>query len=125
MAVDPVDAASGIFSSTISKLIGYWWIFLIVFVLIIIITIVIVVGWMKKTKGTWSIKIRLRQEDTLNNQIYLDPMMIKARRINLSNGLKMMLLEKPLLGKRLMPLLNYYTKPNLYDILILRCLRKR
>lgn len=118
MAVGNVETTIGVFSGTITKLAGMWWLFLIVFVLIVLGLGTYVFVKMRGTKKTWSIKIRLRQEDTMNNRIYMDPVIIKARRITLSNGLKMNLLEKPILGKRLMPLLNYYTKPGVYDILL-------
>ncbi len=118
MAVNYAETMSGVFSGTFAKMGSLWWLFAIIGLLIVVGVIAYVAITFKRTNKKWSIKIRIRQEDTQNNKIYLEPFIIKARRITLSNGLKMNLLAKPILGKRLMPLLNYYTKPGEYDILL-------
>ena len=117
MAVD-VATTVGMFSGSFEKLAGMWWLFLLIFVLIICGIGTWVWLTMKNTNKTWSLIIRVRQEDTLNKKIYMDAYTIKARRITLSNGIKMNLLAKPIMGKRLMPLLNHHTKPGVYDILL-------
>ena len=72
----------------------------------------------KKNKDQWNVKIRLRQEDTQTKKLYLDPVIIMAKRVTLKNGIRMLYLEKPILGKRLFPLLNYYSRPGVYDIIL-------
>lgn len=92
--------------------------FLIVIgILIIGIAVWVFSSW-RKNKDKWNVQIRLRQEDTQTKKIYLDPVVIKAKRVTLSNNLRMLYLEKPILGKRLFPLLNYYSKPGVYDIIL-------
>ena len=117
MAVD-MSSASKVYEGSMNSIVSYWWVILFVVVIGIIGVIGYVASQMKKNKGLWNLRIRVRQEDTLNNKIEIDSFIIKARRITLKNGLKMNFLEKPILGKRLMPLLNYYTKPGIYDILL-------
>lgn len=118
MAIDPTAAATSMFSGSISKIASYWWLILIVVIFGILGIIAFVGSKLKKNKATWNIKIRVRQENILHKNIDLDTYVINARRVTLNNGLKMNFLAKPLLGKRLMPLLNYYTKPGVYDILL-------
>lgn len=117
MAVD-MSAAGDMYAGSFATVLDYWWIILLVIIMGVLGTIGYIASQMKKNKGLWNLKIRVRQEDTLNNKIDIDPFIIKARRITLKNGLKMNYLEKPILGKKLMPLLNYYTKPGVYDILL-------
>jgi hypothetical protein len=73
---------------------------------------------LKKGKDKWNVKLRIRQEDTLNKKINLDAHTIMAKRITLSNGMRMLFLKESVLGKRLFPLLNYYTKPGVYDVIL-------
>ena len=113
-----LETGMGVFKGTFSKLGGIAWIFVVVIILGVFGVGVYFWARFKKGKNKWNLKIRVRQEDTLNNRIYIDPFTIKARRITLSNGIKMMLLDKPIFGKRLMPLLNYYTKPGVYDLIL-------
>lgn len=115
---DYIKTATGVFKGTFDKIGSLSWIFTIIIILIVLGVIGYIAINYKKHKGKWSLRIRVRQEDTINKKIYLDPAIVKARRITLSNGIKMMLLEKPIFGKRLMPLLNYYTKPGVYDLVL-------
>lgn len=118
MAVSNVDTAIGVFSGTFSNIGSLWWIFVLVAVLGIFGAVAFFAVKFKSKNKAWNIKIRIRQEDTESNRIYLDPTVIKARRVTLSNNLRMLYLEKPIQGKRLMPLLNHYTRPNVYDLVL-------
>ncbi len=113
-----IETGMDVFGGSFSKLGNSSWLFAVIAVISILGAGAYLAMSLKKTNAKWSLQLRVRQEDTLNNRIYLDPFIIKARRITLSNGIKMMLLAKPIFGKRLMPLLNYYTKPGLYDLIL-------
>lgn len=118
MAVGAIDQTVNVFAGSVSKLSQYMWIGGIILFLVCIGIGAYVIYKLKSSKNTWSLEVRIRQEDTINKTIPLDAVTVKARRITLQNGLKMMLLEKQVLGKRLMPLLNFYTRPGVYDIVL-------
>lgn len=115
---DPGAIITGTLGSGFGSIGSYLWI-IIVFVLIGIIGAVgyFFNAW-RKTREKWNIQIRLRQEDTQNNRIPLDPMLIRGQRKTLSNGIRLIYLEKEVLGKRLLPLLNHYTRPGVYDLVL-------
>ncbi len=113
-----VEIGSDVFSGTFSKIGDYAWVGWVIGGLIIIGILIYVAVSFKKGKDRWNLTVRIRQEDTINKNLDIDPKVIRARRITLSNGIKMMLLEKSILGKRLMPLLNYYTRPGIYDLIL-------
>lgn len=118
MAIDNVGTAVGVFSGSFSKIGSLSWLFIGVAVLGVLGAIgYFFVQW-RNTNSTWNIQYRIRQEDTMNGRIYIDAVVIKGRKVTLNGGIKMVLLEKPILGKRLMPLLNYYTRPNIYDLIL-------
>lgn len=71
----------------------------------------------KKDKKKWSKTIRVWQEDPTTGKIPFNPYTIKAAGVTL-DGTKYLYLKKPLLGGKLLPLLNHYTKPGLYDIVV-------
>lgn len=71
----------------------------------------------KKDKMRWNKTFRVWHEDKTNNRIPLDPYVIKASGVVL-DGQQYIYLQKPLLGRKLMPLLSDYTKRGLYDILV-------
>ena len=118
MAVNNIDTAVGVFSGTFSKLGSLWWLWVVVAILGILGSVAFFLVKFKSKNNAWNIKIRIRQEDTENKRIYLDPVVIKGRRVTLSNHMRMIYLEKPIQGKRLMPLLNHYTRPNIYDLVL-------
>jgi len=71
----------------------------------------------KKDKMRWNKTFRVWHEDKRTNIIPLDPYVIKASGVVL-DGQQYIYLKKPLLGRKLMPLLNDYTKRGLYDLLV-------
>ncbi len=71
----------------------------------------------KQDKMRWNKTFRIYHEDKSKKIIALDPYFIKASGVNIE-GQQYIYLRKPLLGMRLMPLLNDYTKRGLYDLLI-------
>jgi len=71
----------------------------------------------KKDKKKWNKTVRVWQEDKTTGKIPLNPYVIKAKGITL-NGSKYIFLNKPLMGSKLIPLLNHYTKPGLYDLIV-------
>lgn len=71
----------------------------------------------KKDKMRWNKTFRIYHEDKSKKIIALDPYFIKASGVNI-DGQQYIYLRKPLLGMKLMPLLNDYTKRGLYDLLI-------
>ncbi len=116
--VDTKAAVSNTFSGVLENLAGMGNIFLIVVILAFIGGAIWLFSIAKKNKQIWNLQLRIRQEDTINKKIPLDAHLLKMRRVTLSNGIKMLFLQKPVLGKRLMPLLNYYTRPGVYDIVL-------
>lgn len=118
MAVSTLETGMNIFSGTFSKLGSIKWLFMGVAILGVLGAIAFFLVKWKKGSSQWNITYRIRQENTMDGRIYIDPIIIKGRKVLLKNGLKMVLLEKPILGKRLMPLLNYYTRPNVYDLIL-------
>lgn len=118
MASEVTEAGVSMFKGSLESLAGLWWIGLIIFGLIFVGVMFWVWKKLKTKDKLWNMTLRVRLEDTRNGTIYLKPIVIKMRRLTLKNGVKMNLLEKPLLGKRLMPLLNYYTEPGMYDLVI-------
>ena len=90
-----------------------------IFVAILIIgSIIFLWAYSKKAKGKWNIILRIRQENTQHGTLYLDPIEIKGKRVVLSNGMRLIYLEKEVLGKRLFPQLNFYTRPGVYDLIL-------
>ncbi len=71
----------------------------------------------QKSKKKWNKTVRVWQEDPTTGKIPLNPYIIKACGVTL-NGSKFIYLKKSLLGGRLLPLLNHYTKPGLYDLIV-------
>lgn len=71
----------------------------------------------KKDKKKWNKTLRIWQEDPTTGKIPFNPYIIKACGVILK-GVRCMYLKKALLGGRILPLLNHYTKPGLYDIII-------
>jgi len=71
-----------------------------------------------KSQRSWNVTFRVRLEDKETNKIYLDPIIIPARRVVLKDNVRMFLLKQEILGKKLFPLLNHHTRPGVYDLLI-------
>jgi len=116
---EPMDVAVGTMTSSWGPALAkYGWVFAAVIGLIIIGGIVFLVAYSVKTRAKWNLTFRIRQEDKRHGTIYLDPTVIKGKRITLSNGLRLIYLEKPILGKKLIPNLNHYTRPGVYDLII-------
>lgn len=86
--------------------------------ILVIATIIFLWAYWKKSRGRWNVLFRIRQENKQHGTLYLDPVEIKGKRVVLSNGLRLIFLEKEILGKRLFPNLNHYTRPGVYDLII-------
>lgn len=71
----------------------------------------------RKEKRKWNKIIRVYQEDPTTGKIPFNPYVIKACGVVLK-GARLIYLKKPLLGGKLLPLLNHYTRPGVYDIII-------
>lgn len=115
---EQLNVAIGTITSGWGNLSNYFWIILVVLGILVIGTILFFIGYYFKSKEKWNVVFRIRQENTLTNTIYLDPIEVKGKRVTLSNGLRLFYLEKEVLGKRLFPNLNHYTKPGVYDLII-------
>jgi hypothetical protein len=118
MAIQGLDTALGTITGSWNVLGKYSWVFVILFILIILGIIIFFFAYWRKTKLKWNVLFRIRQENKQHGTIYLDPIEIKGKRITLSNGLRLIYLEKEILGKRLFPNLNHYTRPGVYDLII-------
>ena len=103
---EPMDIAVGTLTSGWGNLAQYGWLIGAVIGFVIIGSIIFLVAYSIKTRSKWNIQIRLRQEDKTHKTIYLDPKIIKGKRVTLSNGLRLIYLETPILGKKLFPNLN-------------------
>lgn len=120
MNIPGMSQVSGMLGGGIGSILKYWWVLLIIVFSVIIISVIGLIAYYVKTKKSWNIRFRIRQEDTQRGVIYLDPVIIKGKRVTLSNGLRLIYLEKPILGKQLFPNLNHYTTPGIYDLIITR-----
>lgn len=94
------------------------WIFGGLLVIGLIFAAIYVISTIVRSRQKWNMLIRVRAEDTQNKKIYLNAVEVPARRVTLSNGARMILLQKEILGKRLFPILNYHTTPGVHDIII-------
>lgn len=118
-----VDSPGDVIVDTIipNNLPGAKWLIIGFFVILGLITVGIVI-WVfisiRKSKESWNVELRIRAEDKETGKLYLDPVTIKAKRIMLKNGLRLLYLQKEILGARLFPLLNHHTRPGVYDLVI-------
>lgn len=115
---DPLGTVTSTLGSGVSSLTGYLWIVWVIIGGAIIGTILYFGATFLKNKEKWNLTFRIYQENNQHGTLYLDPVIIKAKRVTLSNGLRLIYLEKAILGKKLFPLLNFYTKPGVYDLVI-------
>lgn len=115
---DPTATVVSVFGSGASKAASYSWILWVILGAGIFIGIIYFIVQAFKTKEKWNLTIRVYQENNQHETLYLDPVVIKARRVTLSNGLRLIFLQKAILGKKLFPLLNYYTRPGVYDLVV-------
>lgn len=118
MAIQGLDTALGTITGSWGIIGKYAWVFGIFFILIILGIIIFFFAYWRKTKLKWNVLFRIRQENKQHGTLYLDPTEIKGKRVTLSNGLRLIYLEKEILGKRLFPNLNHYTRPGVYDLII-------
>ena len=119
MAETPGDVVVGtLLSGPKSAISEYMWVFWIVLGVVIFGLILFLIANAVKKRKRWDVTIRVRQEDPQYKKIYLDPVVVMGKRVVLSNGLRMIYLQKAILGKKLFPLLNYHTRPGVYDIII-------
>lgn len=120
--VPGLDVAIGTIGSGFGSYAKYIWVFWVFIAVLIIGTVIFLIVYSIRSKEKWNVKFRVRQENkqygTGQSKIYLDPITIKGRRVTLSNGLRLIYLEKEILGKRLFPNLNHYTTPGVYDLII-------
>jgi len=115
---DPVGTITGTIGGGISSLSGYLWIIWVLIGIAVLGTIIYFGATFFKNKEKWNLTFRVYQENNQHGTLYLDPVVIKAKRVTLSNGLRLIYLEKEILGKKLFPLLNFYTRPGVYDLVI-------
>lgn len=116
MAIEAGDIGGAILGNSFGSVSNNIWIYLVVIMGVIFLTIGYYVFQGMKFGNKWNKKIFLYREDPVNKRFQLRPHIVKARQVILKNGLHVMLLEVPINNKRLMPFLNYYTKPGEYDI---------
>ena len=115
---DTLGVITGTLVSGVSGVGSYKWIIWILIGLGVVGTTIFFIARAFKTKEKWNLTIRVYQENNQHKTLYLDPIVIKAKRVTLSNGLRLIYLQKALLGKKLLPLLNYYTRPGVYDLTV-------
>ncbi len=115
---DAVGTITSTMTSGLGSLGQYMWIVWTLLGLGIFAAIAYFAVTWKKTGDKWTLTLRIRQENNQHKTLYLDPVIVKGRRVTLSNGLRLIYLQKPILGKRLFPLLNYYTRPGVYDLVV-------
>lgn len=115
---DPIGTITTTLGSGVSSINGYFWIFWVILGLGIVGTIIFFVARIFKDKDNWNLTFRIYQENNQHKTIYLDPIIIKGKRVTLSNGLRLIYLQRELLGKNLFPLLNFYTRPGVYDLIV-------
>lgn len=115
---DTVGTITSTLGSGVASLSGYLWIVWVIIGVAVLGTIVYFGATFLKNKEKWNLTFRIYQENNQHGTLYLDPVVIKAKRVTLSNGLRLIYLEKAILGKKLFPLLNFYTRPGVYDLVI-------
>lgn len=118
MAIQGLDTAIGTITGSWDTLGKYAWVGGIFIGLLILAAVIFLIAHWKKSKLKWNVLFRIRQENKQHGTLYLDPVEIKGKRVTLSNGLRLIFLEKEILGKRLFPNLNHYTRPGVYDLII-------
>ena len=91
---DALGTITGVFGNGLSQLGGLKWIFIILFAIVGLVIIGYVITTIFKTREKWNVQIRIRQEDTQSGKLYLDPVIVKARRVTLSNGLRLLYLNQ-------------------------------
>lgn len=114
-ALGTITGTLGTGASSLAKFAPILW---VIIGLAVFGLIIYVIAKAVKGKEKWNLTIRIRQENNQHGTLYLDPIVIKARRVTLSNGLRLIYLEKAILGKKLFPLLNFYTRPGVYDLVV-------
>ena len=115
---EALDVAVGTITGSWTGLLKYMWVMWVVLGLGVIAIIGFSVAYSIKNKQKWNVRFRIRQENKQHGTLYLDPIEIRGKRVTLSNGLRVIYLEKEILGKRLFPNLNHYTRPGVYDIIV-------
>lgn len=116
--VDPIGTITGTLGTGVSSLAGYMWIIWVILGLVGFGVVIYLIANFMKSKEKWNLSIRIYQENNQHGTLYLDPVVIKARRVVLSNGMRLIYLQKEILGKKLFPMLNYYTRPGVYDLVV-------
>ena len=115
---DPVATITSTMGSGVASLSGYLWIVWVVLGIGVLGTIIYFGATFFKNKEKWNLTFRIYQENNQHGTLYLDPVVIKAKRVTLGNGLRLIYLSKAILGKKLFPLLNFYTRPGVYDLVV-------
>lgn len=115
--------ADGTFTPMLNTLVGGFSNVWIKWLFIILIggAVIFFVAWLiknnKKQKKKWNYTIRVWAEDPVVKRIRIKPYAIKACVITVDGG-RYFYLQKPLKGGKLMPLVNYYSEPNVIDIIL-------
>jgi len=115
---DPLGVVTGTLGTGVASLSKYSWLLWVFLGLGVVGIVIFILAKTVKSKEKWGLTFRIRQENNQHNTLYIDPVIVKGRRVTLSNGLRLIYLQKEILGKRLFPLLNYYTRPGVYDLVI-------
>jgi len=113
-----VGTIVGTLGGGVSSLGKYSWIIWVFLILAVLGVGAFFIAQYYRNKGKWNLTFRIYQENNQHETLYLDPVVIKGKRVTLSNGLRLIYLEKAILGKKLFPLLNYYTRPGVYDLVV-------
>lgn len=115
---DPIATITGTLGGGLSSLGNYAWIFWVFLGVVVIGGGVYLIANYFKSREKWNLTFRVYQENNEHGTLYLDPVVIKGKRVTLSNGLRLIYLQKAILGKKLFPLLNFYTRPGVYDLVV-------
>ncbi len=114
---------TGMFSSTIPKIMSYAWVLFPVVIIALIIGGIVIFKLFKKKDSQWTHKLKVRRVlhgvKTINGKRLLgDPIFMNMRRFPLIKKAEVFELEKPLLGGYLLPELDQYSGENEFSIIL-------
>jgi|LSQX01.1.fsa_nt_gb hypothetical protein len=115
MAVD-LSAAKGMFSSGLSQLAQYKWVFIILIVLAFLGGLIYFLRKLKQKKNQWTHTFKIKR--LFDNGKVSDPIIIRARRFVKIKGSDVFELEKPVLGSYLSASPGEYSDLNTFSLVI-------